>query len=146
MFGDEHEKDRALLGYPDLFFRRTYHRIFEIISGFSVERMKSNLSIGNSEWTARMFRGLYHMDVGVLYPPVPLDTPEISWHNRENGFVCVSRIVPEKNIERAIEIVQEVRECGFDVHLHLISSNFEPVYRDKILRMQKERSSWVFLK
>ena len=145
MFGKGHESGRAVLGYPDSFFRRIYHRAFEAISGFSDERMKDNLSVGNSAWTARLFSDLYHIDVGVLYPPVLLEPPEIPWQDRENGFVCVSRIVPEKNIERAIEIIQNIRERGFDVHLHLISSSFDPAYREKILKLQAERSSWVFL-
>jgi glycosyltransferase involved in cell wall biosynthesis len=145
MFGKEHEEGRSILGYPDSPLRRLYHRIFEWISDFSCERMKSNLSVGNSEWTAQLFRELYHMDVGVLYPPVILDVPEIPWLMRENGFVCVSRIVPEKKIERAIEIIEKVRERGFDVTLRLISSNYEPEYREKILKLQSDRSSWIHI-
>jgi glycosyltransferase involved in cell wall biosynthesis len=145
MFGKEHEKGRIVLGYPDSSLRRLYHRIFERISDFSSERMKSNLSIGNSEWTAQLFRELYQIDVGVLYPPVILNVPEIPWQLRENGFVCISRFVPEKKIGQAIEIIEKVRERGFDVTLRLISSNYEPEYREKILKLQSERSSWVYI-
>lgn len=145
MFGIEHEKGRSVLGYPDSPLRRLYHRIFERISDFSCERMKSNLSVGNSKWTAQFFSEIYHMDVGVLYPPVILDVPEIPWQKRENGFVCVSRIVPEKKIERAIEIIEKVRERDFDVTLRLISSNYEPEYREKIIKLQSVRSSWVHI-
>ena len=143
MFGKGHEKGRGILEYPDSPLRRLYHRIFERVSGFSSERMKSNLSVGNSEWTAQLFRELYQMDVGVLYPPVLLDAPDIPWQIRENGFVYVARIVPEKKIERAIEIIQKVRKCGFDVTLHIISNNYEPTYRAKILQLLSDRSSWL---
>ena len=143
MFGKGHEEGRRILEYPDSLLRRLYHRIFERVSDFSDERMKSNLSVGNSEWTAQLFRELYQMDVGVLYPPVLLDAPDIPWQKRENRFVCVSRIVPEKKIERAIEIIQKVRERGFDVTLRIISSNYEPAYRAKILQLQSGQSSWL---
>lgn len=145
MFGKGHEKGRSYLGYPDSYLRRIYHRIFETISGFSSERMKENLSLGNSEWTAQLFRDLYQMDVGVLYPPIALKVIDVPWVDRENGFICISRIVPEKKIERAIVILEHVHNLGFDIHLHLVSSNFETQYRNKILKIQAEHASWVHL-
>jgi glycosyltransferase involved in cell wall biosynthesis len=145
MFGPGHEKARALLGYPDSTTRRFYHRFFERLSGFSTEGMKSNLSVANSAWTARLFERVYQMEVGVLYPPVVLEAREVPWEQREPGFVCISRIVPEKQIERAIDLVSRVRAKGFNVHLHIVSSQADPSYRLEILRLQSQNSDWVFI-
>jgi glycosyltransferase involved in cell wall biosynthesis len=145
MFGPEHEKARALLGYPDSGARHLYHRFFEKISGFSTQSMKSNISVANSAWAAQLFKKIYQMEVGVLYPPVIIDTPDVPWEKREAGFVCISRMVPEKQIEKAINIIGRVRAKGFDVHLHIISSNFEPSYRKTICEIQSQNSNWIFI-
>jgi glycosyltransferase involved in cell wall biosynthesis len=145
MFGPEHEKARALLGYPDSSRRRFYHRFFEKLSGFSTQSMKSNLSVANSAWTASLFENVYQMEVGILYPPVVLEAHAVPWEEREPGFVIISRIVPEKQIEKAIDLLSRVRARGFNVHLHIVASEGEPSYKREILKLQCRNSDWVFI-
>ncbi|MDA8035532.1 MAG: hypothetical protein M0T71_15445, partial [Actinomycetota bacterium] len=46
----------------------------------------------------------------VLHPPAVCRGGGQPWDERENGFLCLGRIAPEKEIERVIAILDRVRE------------------------------------
>lgn len=128
MFGRGHEKVREEVGHPDSLVRRAYREVLRLWSGYSDERMRRNLTLTNSRWTAAWVERVYGVEARVLYPPVLTDFPPVPWNSRENGFVLVARVVPEKRIEVAIEILREVRKLGQDVHLHVLSGVHEAPY------------------
>ena len=99
LFGHGNEKARKALRYPTSPIRTLYQRACEILSGYSDERMKQNVTLTNSPWTAKLIKQSYQIDAGVLYPPVSLNAPVVHWRERENGFICSGRISPDKNLE-----------------------------------------------
>ncbi|HEX9445386.1 MAG TPA: glycosyltransferase family 4 protein, partial [Candidatus Binatia bacterium] len=117
------------------------------ISDFSMERLKHNLTLVNSNWTGGKIRECHGIDSTTLYPPVPGDFPAVPWAEREDGFVCVGRFSPEKELDKVIDIIAAVRSRGRDAHLHLIGGGAAGFgsYAAHIRRRAAENASWVFL-
>lgn len=122
-----------------------YHRLCAQIAGFSFDRMRQNLTLVNSTWTGRKVRERHGIDSIVLYPPIAADFPDIPWEERENGFVCIGRISPEKELEKIIDILASVRSRGQEAHLHLIGSrDRNRRYYERILSRVRSNASWIF--
>jgi glycosyltransferase involved in cell wall biosynthesis len=125
--------------------RRAYLRIAEAYqrpSGRNV--LRDDLVIANSRWSDALLRE--HCDVdcaGVVYPPVWTRFSDVPWKEKEPGFVMIGRIVPEKQVERAIEILEAVRSRGHAIRLHICGHIGNDLYGRRIARMCRERSDWV---
>lgn len=145
VIGYGHEKAKTLFGYQDSALRKAYRWFCRRISQYSDESMKQNLTITNSHWTSNLIKKLYGIDSRVVYPPVKVSAPDISWEEREEGFVCISRLSPEKKIERAIEILRAVRLRGFNVHLHIITSGGNRRYEERFSDLVESEGPWIFL-
>jgi glycosyltransferase involved in cell wall biosynthesis len=131
--------------YKDTFLRRIYKELGIKISNFSLDSMKENITLTNSNWTAKAIQKAYGITPKVVYSVVVGNFPIVNWHNRENGFVCVGRITPEKRIENIINILHSVRESGYNIHLHIIGKLEKSDYGKKILKLIEENSSWLIL-
>lgn len=107
--------------------------------------MRRQVTLANSDWTGRRVAALHGVAATTLYPPVPADLPTVPWDERENGFVCIGRIVPFKQLETAIAILADVRRRGHDVHLHIIGSPLDLDYYNRIRHLQAENGAWVRL-
>jgi glycosyltransferase involved in cell wall biosynthesis len=84
--------------------------------------------LANSAWTADVVARVYGTRPGVVHPPVdPVDCDR-AWSDRENGVVAVGRLAPDKRLLDAVRVVDDVRERGHDVHLHVVGSA-PPAYR-----------------
>jgi glycosyltransferase involved in cell wall biosynthesis len=112
---------------------KMYYRLADRIGRVSSERVAGNLTLANSDWTGRAFRALYGTAARTLYPPVVAAASQVPWDERENGFVCVGRISPEKRIETVVEILRRVRARGHDVRLHLAGTASRDRYSRRIL-------------
>lgn len=145
MFARGHENVRKVVGHPDSLIRRTYRYTCRIISNFSESRMRKNVTIANSKWTANVIKKAFGIEARVIYPPVLSDFPEITWEEKEDGFICISRVVQEKKIEKAIEILEGVRSQGYDVHLHICGGGYDPNYFTTLRNLLNRHSKWVFL-
>jgi glycosyltransferase involved in cell wall biosynthesis len=124
---------------------RAYEAIGERLTGFSIDRMKRNLTLANSEFTARAIRELYGIEPVVVYPPAVGQFPEVPWDQRKDGFVCIGRISGEKRIEHIIEILSAVRLAGPQVHLHVVGTLWNAAYVDSIRRLAQANAQWVHL-
>lgn len=122
-----------------------YYRLCMQVSGFSVERMKQNLTLANSHWTSTKLRERYGIDATTVYPPVPGVFPEIPWEDREDGFVCIGRIAPEKELEKMTAILGAVRSHGWNLHLHIIGSPENTYYYRRWHRSIRRNASWIIL-
>jgi len=107
------KESKSLSWYHSSAALRAYEAIGEHLTGFSIDRMKSNLTLANSEFTARAIREVYGIEPLVVYPPAIGEFPEVPWDRRKEGFVCIGRISGEKRIELMIEILSA---CGGPVH------------------------------
>lgn len=119
-----------------------YQHLCARISGFSFERMRRNFTLVNSDWTGRKLREQCGLESTTVHPPVAGTFPDVPWDARENGFVCIGRISPEKELEKVIEIVGALRSAGHDVHLHLVGSGGGAYYR-RVRALAGRHAEWV---
>ncbi len=128
-------------------FYETRLRPWRLISGFSFQRMRKNLTIVNSKWTGDWFTETYGEKVRVIYPPVHGKFPEIPWREKENGFVCMGRLSHVKRVVEMIRILSEVRRVEPEIHLHIIGSRapYEHHYYERIKKAIAQQKAWISL-
>lgn len=122
---------------------RSYRRVSSLILGCSIERIKRNVTLVNSDWTGGFVERAYGIRPITIYPPVQSDFPTVPWETRQQGFVCIGRLVENKRVEVVAEIVRRVREAGWDVHLHVVGSPVDSNYSRRIGALRQENSSWM---
>lgn len=121
-------------------------RISARISKFSRERMMNNITLTLSSWIAKEIKQAYGINARIIYPPTGRDFPDIKWEDKEEGFVCSSRLVPEKEVDKIILILKEVRSKGYNIHLHITTNEGgNPKYKKLVSKLQKENDLWVSL-
>ena len=113
--GDVGRRGIQYIHYPKLSLRpevdlRWYHRLLFVVdiyrwvamrlTGFSLERMRRNISLVNSDFIGAQIRALHGVETVTLYPPIAGTFPAVPWECREDGFVCIGRISPEKRLDR----------------------------------------------
>jgi glycosyltransferase involved in cell wall biosynthesis len=124
-----------------------YRLLCRLISEHSTARLKKNLTLVNSQWTADKVRQWHGIDSITVYPPIAGEFAEVPWPERENGFVCIGRFSPEKEFDKVIDIVAALRARGHDTHLHLVGGRAAKInaYYRHILKRVAENASWLFL-
>ena len=100
----------------------TYYAVADRLAGFSMDRMKSNLTLTNSDWTASHVRRFLGIEARTLYPPVVATPLKVPWHDRRRAFLAMGRISPEKEYERVIRIVARVRASIPTVTLTIVGT------------------------
>jgi glycosyltransferase involved in cell wall biosynthesis len=123
---------------------RLYYRVCDDVAEFSASGSQQNLSLVNSDWTGVICRRL-GLTTRTLYPPVTTTFPDVPWAARENAFICVGRIAPEKELDRVIDIVGKVRERDPAVRLHLVGSRGPRGYTRRILGRVRRHADWITL-
>jgi len=131
--------------YRDSLLRRAYLKLCNNVSRSNPEAWKKNLTLANSNWSAKLMRHRYGLEARTLYPPVADGFPSIPYSERENGFVCIGRLVPEKCMDAVIEILSRVRGRGHDVHLHIVGGADDSQYARALKELCREHREWVFL-
>ena len=71
---------------------RTYHAVAARVTGYRAARMRTNLTLVNSDFIAAQVRALHGVETVTLYPPVPGDFPIVPWEARRNGFLAIGRL------------------------------------------------------
>lgn len=115
---------------------------------FSYDRLRSNLSIANSQYTAQRVEETYGIKADVVFPPVITQIEALPWDEKENAFLCSGRIVPAKQTHRVIEILKAVRDKGFDIKLHITGGgggSYGQDYLTQVETLAQEYSDWVYL-
>ncbi len=134
---------------PKAFYRASrprdfYLRLGRRLSGTTEAGWKRNLTVSNSAWIRNLMRTRFDVDSTVLYPPVQANAAEIPWGERENGFVLMARLVPEKGVENIVGILDVVRR-HLDVHLHILGRRDDPECSRRIEGLARDRSEWMSL-
>jgi glycosyltransferase involved in cell wall biosynthesis len=131
--------------YRDSILRRIYLGIaaaYGSPSGRDI--LHDDLLIANSQWTAGLLRQFCDVEcAAVVYPPVWTEFPIVPWEQKEQAFVMIGRIAQEKQIERAIEILDAVRQRGHALRLHLCGEIENDLYGQRIARLCQERADWI---
>ncbi|MGF1521082.1 MAG: glycosyltransferase family 4 protein [Leptolyngbyaceae cyanobacterium] len=115
---------------------------------FSYDRLRSNLSIANSQYTAQRVEETYGIKADVVFPPVITQIEALPWAEKENAFLCSGRIVPAKQTHRVIEILKAVRDQGFGIKLHITGGgggSYGQEYLTQVETLAQKYSDWVHL-
>lgn len=117
-------------------------------TNFSHDRLKSNLSISNSQYTADQVKKTYGIDSKVVFPPVATEIDALAWQDKDNAFVCSGRLVQAKSPHRVISILKAVRDKGFDIKLYITGgggNTHEYRYQRTLRKIIQANSDWVYL-
>jgi glycosyltransferase involved in cell wall biosynthesis len=106
--------------------------------------LRDDIVIANSEWSATLLKQYCDVDcTAVVYPSVWTEFPSVPWEEKEQAFVMIGRIAPEKRIERAIAVLDAVRERGHAIRLHLCGQIEDDLYGQRIAQLCRERADWI---
>jgi glycosyltransferase involved in cell wall biosynthesis len=124
---------------------RLYYAAADRLADFSLERLKQNLTLVNSDWTGRQVEGFLGVPTRTLYPPVADPAPGAPWDERRNGFLLIGRLSPEKEIERVMTILARVRERVPDITLTIVGTSDRHArrYRDRLFQQARSLGSWI---
>ena len=123
----------------------SYYRLADRAAGLSLERVRSNLTLANSDWTARRVERLLGVTARTVYPPVADPDPPRPWEERARRFLLVGRISPEKEIERVMRILSRVRRHAPDLELTIVGTCDPGArrYRRGLVRLASSLGSWI---
>jgi glycosyltransferase involved in cell wall biosynthesis len=110
-----------------------YERLVDRLAPTSLERLRANLTLVNSDWTGARMRDALGFSGTTLYPPVAGRFDDVPWAEREAAFVSIGRMVPHKGLEHAIDIVEAVRRRGGKARLHLVSPPTDAVTYERLI-------------
>jgi glycosyltransferase involved in cell wall biosynthesis len=79
----------------------------------------------------------------IAYPPVCGEFPKVTWQNKQNAFVMIGRVAPEKRVEEAIAILEAVRQRGHAIQLHLCGNIGRDSYGRKIAALCQKHADWI---
>lgn len=99
-----------------------YYAVADRIADFSLDRMRANVTLVNSNWTGEQVSRFLGITTQTLYPPVVDPAPGVAWADRRNGFLTVGRISPEKDYERVMQILARVRQQVPDITLTIVGT------------------------
>lgn len=124
--------------------RSLYLGLARALAGSRGDGWKRNLTVANSEWTRDLLRERFGVASDVVYPPVAGGFPAVPWNEREDGFVFIGRLVPEKGVRRVIEILGDVRKEK-PVHLHIIGRRERTAHAREIEELCRRNRDWIHL-
>jgi glycosyltransferase involved in cell wall biosynthesis len=131
--------------YRDSILRKAYLGIanaYRRPSGRNV--LRDDMVLANSRWTAKLLKQVCDVDcAAVVYPSVWTEFPDVAWEDKEKAFVMIGRIDPEKRVEKAIAILEAVRQSGHAIRLHLCGHIGDDLYGRRITKLCQKHSNWI---
>ena len=116
--------------------------LWMLISGYSFERMRGNLTLANSNWSRNVLDAA-GMPCEVLYPPAPGDFADTPWDQREDAFACVARMVPEKRQDWVADTLALVRREWPALELHICGPASDARFVERLERVARAHGAWV---
>ncbi len=122
-----------------------YYRIADTIGGFSFDRIRQNLTLTNSDWTAERVKSMLGIDARTLYPPVVDGGAQRRWEERQTAFLAVGRVAPEKQWERCMRILSRVRSHVPNLRLTIIGTwdRHSWRYKQSLERLAASLGPWI---
>jgi glycosyltransferase involved in cell wall biosynthesis len=121
---------------------RRYYDACDVLSGLTWEGAARNLTLTNSQWTARRLRAM-GVESRVVYPPVFDPGPGAPWHERDEAVLCLGRYHPTKRMEAIMEMAARVRDSHPGLTLRFIGSSVDPHYTKKMRALADARGGWI---
>jgi glycosyltransferase involved in cell wall biosynthesis len=125
-------------------WRSLYLGLASVLAGRTGNGWKKNRTAANSEWTRDLLRERFGVASEVIYPPVVGGFPIFPWGEREDGFVVIGRLVPEKGLRLVVEILAEVRKEK-PVHLHILGRRGRAAFARELEETCRRNGDWVHL-
>jgi glycosyltransferase involved in cell wall biosynthesis len=100
----------------------TYYGFADALAGLSMARVRENVTLANSNWTAAHIKRFLGIDAQTLYPPVAATIESQPWTERRRGFLAMGRLSPEKAYDRVLRIIARVRQTIPDVTLTIVGT------------------------
>ena len=122
-----------------------YYAAADRLADFSLDRLKQNLTLVNSDWTGRHVQGFLGVPTRTLYPPVADPAPGAPWAERHHGFLAIGRLSPEKEFERVMTILARVRDRVPAVTLTIIGTwdRHARRHRDRLFDRARSLGPWI---
>lgn len=122
-----------------------YYAVADRIAGFSLERMKANLTVVNSNWTGERVQAFLGGSPHTLYPPVVDPGPGLAWAERSPHFLAVGRLSPEKDYERIMRILARVRRTAPETQLTIVgtSDRHTARYGRDLQSLARSLGNWI---
>lgn len=122
-----------------------YYALTDRLAGFSLERVKANVTLVNSDWTGEHVRRFLGGHPRTVYPPVADPGAGRPWAERAPHFLAIGRIAPEKEFEKVMRIVARVRAHGHDAQLTIVGTSDRHTARYLAGLQSQARSlgSWI---
>lgn len=114
--------------------------------GVGPDLPRGALIVANSWFSAHMLRlWAPQVDIEVVHPVFyARESASLPcWEAREDAFLSISRIAPEKRIEQIIEILHRVRRSGQEVSLYLCGAIGKGPYGEYVRELCRQHASWV---
>jgi len=121
---------------------RRYYDLCDALSGLTKEVAARNLTLTNSQWTARAL-GEMGVAARVVYPPVFDPGPGVPWHERDDVVLCLGRFHPTKRMDAIMAIVARVRDSHPGLTLRFIGSPVDPHYAKQMRGLAANHGDWV---
>lgn len=131
--------------YRNTPLRKLYLSIAKACSNRSQrDVLREDLLIANSRWADRIMRKYFSVAcAGTVYPSVWTEFPLVPWEEKQPSFVMIGRIAPEKRIEDAIAILDQLRDRGYNAQLRLCGAIGEDPYGQLIRALCQQRADWI---
>ena len=125
----------------DSLVKSAYNEFARRIVRFDPARVRHHTLLANSNWTATLVERLYGVEPATVYPPVDVSGFDPRpWVERERGFVTLGRIEPSKRTLDTIRMMDELRDRGHDVHLHILGPAGGDDYARQVVARAETRS------
>jgi glycosyltransferase involved in cell wall biosynthesis len=123
----------------------TYYRVADRVADFSLDRIKQNLTLANSQWTAAQVKRFLGIDAQTLYPPVIDPGATTQWTDRRTAFLTLGRISPEKEYERSMRILANVRRHIPELTFTIVGTwdRRAERYMTTLRRLAASLGSWI---
>jgi glycosyltransferase involved in cell wall biosynthesis len=129
---------------PKSFLFKIYNWGAKMIEGHPNHLLSNDLYIANSKWTARVSSPYINTKIRVVYPPVQPIKYTFAATRKNNSFLYIGRISPEKRIELAIDILKKIRSIHSNLTLHIAGEIENSAYSRFIMELCN-KEDWIFL-
>jgi glycosyltransferase involved in cell wall biosynthesis len=103
-----------------------------------------DLVVANSRWSATVLQREFQLPgLPVLYPPVNAPVSNVEVPRDPLGFVCLGRVVPDKEIPKIIGILDRVRAAGHPVTLDLLGHFGTGAHAREVRRLVDRHRDWI---
>ncbi len=125
--------------------RAAYLASGRMLAGSAPAGWRRNRTLANSEWTRSILGEVFGVEAETVYPPVLEASVRTPWESRQDVFLAIGRIVPEKRVDVLIDILSEVRRRGTGLQFRVLGRVPDNPYGRSLREKQAAAEGWVSL-